>query len=98
MVTPGPEATIAAERAFAARLRAGFARTKRTGAGVHDLAERARRKAARRAANSAAHRRAQEERRASSPPTRKQRQMLWCLGYRGPAPRNQAEVSALVAE
>jgi hypothetical protein len=114
---PGPEATIAAERAYAAvlarldqlraeqppgqfgeRLLAGLARPKRTGAGIHDAAERARLKAARHVENRADHHRGQEERRAATPPTRKQCQLLWCLGYRGPIPKTQAEVSAIVAK
>jgi hypothetical protein len=61
-------------------------------------AERAEQRLARHRRNALAHREAQAERDQDRPPTRKQRQLLWCLGYRGPAPKDRAEVATLVAE
>jgi len=60
--------------------------------------ERAAWRAQRQATNTATHRAAQARRAEERPPTQRQRQLLWCLGYRGPAPQNRAEVAALVAE
>ena len=61
-------------------------------------AQRAEQRLARHRRNALSHREAQAQRDEECPPTRKQRQLLWCLGYRGPAPQNRAEVAALVAE
>ncbi len=60
--------------------------------------ERAAWRAQRHAANAATHRAAQARRDEERPPTQRQRRLLWCLGYRGPAPKNRAEVAVLVAE
>jgi hypothetical protein len=60
--------------------------------------ERAEQRLARRQRNALAHREAQAAHDQDRPPTRKQRRLLWCLGYRGAAPKSRAEVAALVAE
>jgi hypothetical protein len=60
--------------------------------------ERAEQRLARRQRNALIHREAQTAHDQDRPPTRKQRRFLWCLGYRGPAPKSRAEVAALVAE
>ncbi len=103
---PAPEAAYAAALARLGQLRAttgatlavdhlaGAQRDRATGTPE----ERAAWRAQRRATNAPTHRDAQEHRAEEHPPTQRQRRLLWCLGYRGPAPRNRAEVAALVAE
>ena len=104
MGAPDPEAIYAEAVALLARYRAarvtpalsalaGTPQRRTTGT----TEERAEQRLARRQRNAQAHCVAQATRDHDRPPTRKQRQLLWCLGYRGPAPQSRAEVAALVA-
>ncbi|HEY8599977.1 MAG TPA: hypothetical protein VIL85_16185 [Thermomicrobiales bacterium] len=103
--TTDPEAIYAEAAALLARYRAagvtpdlgtlvGGPRRRTTGTPE----ERAAQRLARHQRNAQAHHEAQAIRDQERLPTRKQRQLLWCLGYRGPAPSSRAEVAALVAE
>lgn len=78
------------------RLAAGF--TDRGPAYHLTPEERATRRQGRHTAHAFDHQRDQFHADDERPPTYKQRQLIWCLGYRGPAPRTRAEVTALVAE
>ena len=60
--------------------------------------ERARRREDRQRANAFDQRRERFAGEDERPPTVKQKQLMWCLGYRGPAPKSRAEVAALVEE
>jgi hypothetical protein len=104
METINPEAIYAEASALLARYRAAGVTPdlaaladppRRRTSGTK--AERAEQRRDRHRRNALAHREAQAERDQDRPPTRKQRQLLWCLGYRGPAPKDRAEVAALVA-
>jgi hypothetical protein len=82
--------------ALGERLAAGLAER---GPGYHlTPEERARRREERHPANAFDQRRERFAGEDERPPTYKQRQLLWCLGYRGPRPRTRAEVAALVEE
>ena len=103
MDTIDPEVIYAEAQALLARYRAAGVTPDLAALGLPPRrtrgteAQRAEQRLARHRRNAQAHREAQARRDEDRPPTRKQRQLLWCLGYRGPAPRSRAEVAALVA-